>query len=84
MEGSRTILVPVDFQEASLSALAFARDLASRIGMEVVLLHAYAVPIVAYPGFDPIVAPGLPEEIATTAHQALGGWCFSLTVGARL
>ncbi|APR83597.1 Universal stress protein UspA [Minicystis rosea] len=63
--------MPVDFQDASLEALAFARDLASRLGLEVVLLHAYAIPIVTYPGFDPIVAPGLPEEIETTARQAL-------------
>lgn len=71
MEGSKTILVPIDFQDASLDALAFARDLASRLGLEVVLLHAYAIPVVVYPGFDPIVAPGLPDEIADTAKSAL-------------
>jgi nucleotide-binding universal stress UspA family protein len=71
MEGSKTILVPVDFQDASLDALAFARDLAGRLGLEVVLLHTYAIPVVVYPGFDPIIAPGLPEEIASTAKSAL-------------
>lgn len=71
MEGSKTILVPVDFQDASLDALALARNLAARLGLEVVLLHAYAIPVVVYPGFDPIVAPGLPDEIATAAKSAL-------------
>lgn len=71
MERSKTILVPIDFQDASLEALAFARDLAGRLGLEVVLLHAYAIPVVVYPGFDPIVAPGLPDEIAATAKSAV-------------
>jgi nucleotide-binding universal stress UspA family protein len=71
MTDRKTILVPIDFQEASLDALAFARDLASKLGLEVVLLHTYAVPVVVYPGFDPIITPGLPDEIASTAKSAL-------------
>ncbi len=71
MEGSKMILVPVDFQDASLDALDMARNLGGRLGLEVVLLHAYTVPVVVYPGFDPIIAPGLPEEIASTAKTAL-------------
>jgi nucleotide-binding universal stress UspA family protein len=71
MTGTKTILVPIDFQDASLDALAVARELAGRLGLEVVLLHAYAVPVVVYPGFDPIVTPGLSEEIAATARTAL-------------
>jgi nucleotide-binding universal stress UspA family protein len=71
MEGSQTILVPTDFQDASLDALATARELADRLGLEIVLLHSYTVPVVVYPGFDPILAPGLPEEIAVTAKNAL-------------
>jgi nucleotide-binding universal stress UspA family protein len=71
MDGSKTILVPVDFQDASADALAFARDLAARLGLGVVLMHTYSIPVVVYPGFDPIVAPGLPEEIAQAARSAL-------------
>lgn len=71
MEGSKTILVPIDFQDASLDALALARELAGRLGLEIVLLHAYAIPVVVYPGFDPIVAPGLPDEIGAAAKSAL-------------
>jgi nucleotide-binding universal stress UspA family protein len=71
MEGSKTILVPIDFQDASLDALATARDLGARLGLEVVLMHVYTIPVVVYPGFDPIVSPGLPQEIALTAKHAL-------------
>lgn len=70
MEGN-TILVPIDFQDASLTALALARDLGARLGLEVVLLHVYSIPIAIYPGFGPIMAPGLPEEIAAAAKQAI-------------
>ncbi len=71
MEGSKTILVPVDFQDASLDALAVARELAGRLGLEVVLLHVFTIPLAVYPGFDPIVASGLPEEIHAAARSAL-------------
>ena len=71
MKGSKTILVPIDFQDASLDALATAKELAPKLGLEVVLLHTYTIPVVVYPGFDPIIAPGLPEEITTTARVAV-------------
>jgi nucleotide-binding universal stress UspA family protein len=71
MQSSKTILVPIDFQDASLDALTKARELAKTLGFEVVLMHAYTIPIVVYPGFDPIMAPGLPEEIAVGATKAL-------------
>lgn len=71
MASSKTILVPIDFQDASLAALAVARDLAKQLELEVVLLHVYTLPIFVYPGFDPIVAPGLPEEMAAAAKGAL-------------
>ena len=70
MDGS-TILVPIDFQDASLDALATARELGGCLGLEVVLLHTYTIPVAVYPGFDPIVAPGLPEEITAAAKSAL-------------
>ena len=72
MEGlNKTILVPVDFQDASHEAIAVARDLGGRLGMELVLLHVYSIPVVVYPGFEPMMAPGLPDEIATAAKRTL-------------
>lgn len=70
MNGS-LILVPVDFQDASLDALALARELAGHLGFEVVLQHTYTVPLALYPGFDALVAPTLPEEMAKAARAAL-------------
>ena len=87
MDGS-TILVPIDFQDASLDALAAAREMAGRLGLEVVLLHVYTVPLAVYPGYDPIMTPGLPAEIAATARKAIeklaadeGGLRWILTSG---
>lgn len=71
MKGN-TILAAVDFHEASLEALEVAQDLARRLGMmEVTVLHVYTIPIVVYPGFEPIVAPGMSEEVAAAAKQAM-------------
>ena len=67
----KTILVPVDFQDASLEALELARDLGARLGMDIVLMHVFSIPVVVYPGFEPIMAPGLPEEIETAARRAI-------------
>jgi nucleotide-binding universal stress UspA family protein len=71
MENAKLILVPIDFEEASLSALAKARDLAARLGLEVMLVHTYTLPVAIYPGFEPITAPGLLDEIAAAARSSL-------------
>ncbi|MEP7121436.1 MAG: universal stress protein [Byssovorax sp.] len=71
MEGSKIILVPIDFEEASVAALAQARDLADTLGFEVVLLHVYAVPATFYSGIAPMMGPGLPEEIRVAAGETL-------------
>ena len=56
MEDPETILVPVDFREASLAALKIARDLAARLGAKVVLLHVYTSHAMAFPDTDPIAS----------------------------
>ena len=71
MESSKIILVPIDFEEASLSALAKARELAGRLGLEVMLIHAYTIPLAIYPGYEPILAPDLSDQIAATAKRSL-------------
>lgn len=71
MRGSKTILVPIDFQDASLEALAMAQEIASGLDLEVVLVHVYAVPVSVYPAFKPILAPDLTEEAAAAARASL-------------
>lgn len=71
MTESGTILVPIDFEGAGQEALRMAQSLAPRLGLRVVLLHVYTIPVFVYPGFEPIAAPGLPEELESAAKQAL-------------
>lgn len=69
------ILVPIDFQPASLSALDLAKSLAPCFGAEVVLLHAYRLLVQTYPGLSPADAapwPGIHQEIGEAARKALG------------
>lgn len=68
--GSRTLVVAVDFEQASLDALDLALDLGRKLGQEVVIVHIYTVPVVLYPGVGPVMAPCLPEEIDTAARRA--------------
>ncbi len=71
MSGSRVILVPIDFEEASIEALEQARNLAETLGFEVVLLHVYAVPAPFYIGIAPMTGPALSEEIRLAATETL-------------
>ncbi len=71
MSGSRVILVPIDFEEASIEALGQARNLAETLGFEVVLLHVYAVPAPFYSGIAPMTGPVLSEEIRLAATETL-------------
>jgi nucleotide-binding universal stress UspA family protein len=71
MDGSKTILVPIDFEAASAEAISQARDLGEKLGLEVVLLHVYSVPSNTYPGIAPILGAGLCEEIHDAAATTL-------------
>lgn len=52
----KTIIVPVDFSENSANATEFAANLAAFYGADLLLYHAYQLPVVmhefAYPAFD--------------------------------
>lgn len=68
---SGTILVPIDFEAPSQQALKTALGYAPKLGLSVVLVHVYTVPVFVYPGFSPIVTPGFPADIEQAAQQAL-------------
>ncbi len=68
---SNVILVPVDFEAASTKALATAKDLAARFGVEVVLVHVYQLPVYTYPGLEPTLLPGFHTEVTAAAQRAL-------------
>jgi nucleotide-binding universal stress UspA family protein len=69
--GSSVILVPVDFEQASLKALEVAKELGQKLGWEVVLVHVYQLPIYTYPGLEPSLVPGFHTEVMTAARRAL-------------
>ncbi len=66
-----TILCPIDFGDASMKAFTLAKELAGRLGAELVVLHVFVEPVVAYPGMTPILVPGMGDEVATAARRAL-------------
>jgi nucleotide-binding universal stress UspA family protein len=68
------ILVPVDFEEPSLSALDLAKSLAHVFGAEIVLIHAYRLLVQTYPGLTPVDVPpwpGIHLEMVEAARKAL-------------
>ena len=68
----RTILVPVDFEEASEHALVAATDLAKTFGAKLVLVHAYELPFYPYPGgASPVPSTDLPKAIRDAATAGL-------------
>lgn len=66
----RSILVPIDFSEASRSALSLAVDFGRTFGAPVTLLHVYGVPArILPPGY--VARPEEMQEIADRATRAL-------------
>lgn len=67
----RTILVPVDFEEASERALLAAADLAKTFGAKLLIVHAYELPFYPYPGAAPTLGNDLPKAIRDAATGGL-------------
>jgi nucleotide-binding universal stress UspA family protein len=68
------VLVPVDFEEASRSAIELAKSLAPCFHADVVLLHTFRLLAHSYPGLPPANAPPWPgffQEVAVAAQKAL-------------
>jgi nucleotide-binding universal stress UspA family protein len=68
---SKLILVPIDFEAASLRALDIAKGFASRLGGEVVIVHVYQLPVYTYPGLEPSLMPGFHAEVTSAAERAV-------------
>jgi nucleotide-binding universal stress UspA family protein len=75
MKKISTILVPVDFSDASLEALDGAIEWAATLGASVVAMHAYELPVVAlFPEAALVTSMAeLGRHIAETAETALRG-----------
>ncbi len=70
-EQSNVILVAIDFEKASMKALDVAKELASKLGAEVMLAHVYQVPMFTYPGLEPALLPTFSAEIGDAVKKAM-------------
>jgi nucleotide-binding universal stress UspA family protein len=71
MRPIKTILVATDFSEASDHALEYAVDLARRLDAQVVILHAYELPVYGFPDGSIIATPEMATRIAHAAELGL-------------
>jgi len=71
MANPDVIVVAVDFEPGSERALELGKELAAKLGCELVLVHVYQLPIYTYPGLEPTALPGLQTEITGAAQRAL-------------
>lgn len=68
MEPPKVILVPTDFSASSDRALAYATSLGKALGAELVVLHAYDLPIVGFPDGALVASPELATRITEGAQ----------------
>lgn len=66
-----TILVPTDFSEGSEAALRYAVDFAKVMGAEIVVLHAFELPVVGFPEGALIATAELNERLLEGARAGL-------------
>jgi nucleotide-binding universal stress UspA family protein len=66
-----TLLVAVDFEDASHRAIGYAKQLAGPLGATLALVHVYQLPVYTYPGLDPSILPGFHHEVMVAAREAL-------------
>lgn len=71
MTTAKIILVPTDFSVAAEAALDQALALASKMGAKVVLLHAYALPIIGFPDGTLIPSAAIASGIISDAEKEL-------------
>jgi len=70
----KKILCPVDFSDASRSALQVASELARRFGGEVTVFHAYPLPGYTLPEGTVLPATGMLQELAEQTDALLVRW----------
>lgn len=65
------ILVPTDLGNGGASALAYAVGLAKSLGAELVLLHAFELPVVGFPDGALVATADLASRIINASQKAL-------------
>jgi nucleotide-binding universal stress UspA family protein len=69
------ILVPVDFEQPSEHALAYAMDLAETLGAAVHVISAHEIPTARVPGGAVVITPDLVSRVTEAAQRALDKVC---------
>ena len=77
MQG-RPILVPVDLGPDSVNVVQAAREIAAKLGSQVVLLYVYTLPRFGYPGMAPALLPDLNQEIVAAAERGAGQFAVQM------
>jgi nucleotide-binding universal stress UspA family protein len=75
------ILVPVDFTETSDRAIAYATELASKLGASVTVMHAYQIPVYGFPEGAYIATAELAAQITEAAEKRLDEIARALRAG---
>lgn len=67
----KTLLVPTDFGEPSEVALQYAVELASKLGADIVVMHAFEIPIVGFPDGSLVATADVMSHILEGAETGL-------------
>ncbi|MDB4937865.1 MAG: Universal stress protein UspA [Labilithrix sp.] len=67
----KTILVPHDFGTSSDHALAYAVELAKALSAELVVMHAYEIPVIGFPDGAMVATPELATRVLEGANVGL-------------
>ncbi len=70
----KKILVPIDYSDASESALQLACDLAGRTGAVLDLLHVYQIPSDIYP-YTLFITEEVEQQIRDREAERIEAWC---------
>jgi nucleotide-binding universal stress UspA family protein len=68
------ILVPIDFSDHSLAALALARELAEKFDATLHLLHVYPLPVAVPSPYGPTVPPDFSAQVESAVRNHLDEW----------
>ena len=71
MPSIKTILAPIDFSEISSRSLDYAVDLAREVKAAVSVVHAYEIPVYAFPEGAVITPASVAAELADKAQKSL-------------
>jgi nucleotide-binding universal stress UspA family protein len=67
----KKLLVPTDFGPSSDRAIVYAADLAKALGAEVVIMHAWEIPMLGFPDGAFIATAELASRVLESAQQCL-------------